>query len=135
MSNWHKHPNLKLNSASAILANLPARKTGIIKTFRPHQDPEVFLILAAGISKALSMSVPHSDFRGATLGHEPKTLSLYQLTDNKRWQFPSVMFHLSMNGESQILSWHWSTEGGEARRAEKQKRKHEEKFNKFSPHT
>lgn len=39
-----------------------------------------------------------------------------------------------MSGESQILPWNWSREGGGAHRAERQKRKHEEKFNKFSPH-
>lgn len=99
MINWHKHPNLKLNSALAILANLPARKTGTWKNFplRPHQDPEAFLILA-GISKSLNMSVPplacafrtaaiNSDFIGATLGHGPKTLPLYQLTDIRGGNF------------------------------------------------
>lgn len=76
------------------------------------------------LAYAFSTAAINSDFIGAMGLNHTSSLSAHRY---KRWQFPSVMSHLSLNGESQMLSWNWSTEGGEACRAEKQKRKHEKK--------
>lgn len=72
-----------------------------------------------------------SNFIDVSLGQDLKTPLLFissQIQEVARELFPSALSHLSMNGESQILSLNW--EGGRKGK----KNKPEEKDKKFSPH-
>lgn len=149
MINWHKYPNPDLNSALAILANLPTRKTGTVKTFFSDvfwglttSRPWSVSNSSSSINKPLNMFMPplayafrtaaiKSNFIDVSLGQDLKTPLLFissQIQEVARELFPSALSHLSMNGESQILSLNW--EGGRKGK----KKKPEEKDKKFSPH-
>lgn len=158
MINWHKLPNLSLNSALAALANLHTRKTGTIKTFFSDvfwglttSSPWIVSNSSSAITKPLNTFMPPlaSTFRTAAINsnfieHEwpllariPKHPSSLSAHRYKRWQGSYFHQQCPIYLWTKWVKFYLETrgEGGERKKKNKNKHKPEEKDKKFSPHT